>query len=554
MTDDSVDLIYLDPPFKSDRVYNVLFERKTGADVQAQIEAFDDTWTWSQQSEQQYKELVAGGGAPPLVADTIEGMHKLLGETDMLAYLVMMTPRLIELHRVLKPTGSLYLHCDPTASSYLRLILDAVFGHDNFQNEIIWYYRGGGVSKTRFGRRHDVIFFYTKGHTWTFNADAVRTPYSKESLERLRYKARSFRGAKVYDAYEANVKGKHPDDVFIMQPIMPSAKERLGYPTQKPRRLLKRIIAASSNPGDVILDPFCGCGTAIEAAQALDRQWIGIDITYIAVDLTVKRLRHVFGDDITKTFDVDGIPRDMGGAQALFKRSPFDFERWAVSLVEGTPNQRQVGDKGIDGFVKFSIDNKAGTGRALVSVKGGAVNPGHVRDLIGTIDTQKAEMGILISMDAPTRGIRDAIGHSGTYTYPINGRTYPKVQVLTIEELLDGRRPDMPTPLLPYIKAERAAPGTQLTLAPTGTVDDEGADEGDELIDDEDDEAADDDEGEDADNVAPVREYIKPATYAKATPESAVPTEGAPVAGKGRRRGSRRRGGRGGGGGPTPAP
>lgn len=451
--DESIDLIYLDPPFNSKRTYNVLFGHKTGEDAQAQIVAFGDTWTWSQTSELQYRELLAGGGSAK-VADAIEAMRKLLGDNDMLAYLVMMTPRLIELHRKLKPTGSLYLHCDPTASHYLKLILDAIFGHRHFQNEFIWYYSGGGASKQRWARKHDVIFFYTKSDHWTFNADAVRVPYKWVD------------GQTRADGSERDLdKGKLADDVWEHHGVMPWADERLGYDTQKPLPLLQRIVAASSNKGDMVLDPFCGCGTAIEAAQTLGRKWIGIDITYIAIDLTAKRMRHKFPG---LAFDVGGIPRDMPGARALFARSPFDFERWAVSLVDGTPNERQVGDKGVDGVVRFPLDNKGGIGRALVSVKGGGVlNPGMVRDLIGTMQTQRAELGVLISMEKPTRGVEDAIRHSDTYTTPVTGRSYPRTQLLTIEQLLGGTRPDMPTPLLPYIKAQRARLEKQLTLGET---------------------------------------------------------------------------------------
>jgi hypothetical protein len=177
---------------------------------------------------------------------------------------------------------------------------------------------------------------------------------------------------------------------------------------------LERIIAASSNEGDVVLDPFCGCGTTIAAAQALNRRWMGIDVTYLAIDLIRNRLRGLYGDDIEATYHVDGIPADEDSARALFAASPFDFERWAVSLVDGTPNEKQVGDRGIDGVVRFPLDAKGGVGRALVSVKGGKMlNPGMVRDLIGTVQAQRAEMGLLLTLERPTRGMKEAARHSG---------------------------------------------------------------------------------------------------------------------------------------------
>jgi len=239
-------------------------------------------------------------------------------------------------------------------------------------------------------------------------------------------------------------------------PINSQAAERLGYPTQKPLALMERIITASSNPGDVVLDPFCGCGTTIDAAVRLKRRWVGIDVTFIAVDLIEKRLLHTYGDDIKKTYDVLGIPRDMGAAKSLFERSAFEFERWAVSRINAQPNEKQVGDKGIDGRADFPTDAKGGTGRILVSVKGGKTcGPQFVRDLLGTVQTNQAEMGVLISMAEPTRGVLDAVNHGGTYELPSNGQRFPKLQVITIAALLKGKRPDMPQTNLPYIPATK---------------------------------------------------------------------------------------------------
>ena len=301
---ESIDLIYIDPPFFSNRNYEILWGDE------AEIRSFEDRW-----------------------------------EGGINVYIEWMKERAIELHRVLKPTGSFYLHCDWHAGHYLKIMCDEVFGYSNFQNEIAWYYRGGGVSKTRFGRRHDTIFFYTKGHKWTFNPDEIRTPYSKETLERLQYRAKAFRGDKIYDNYEANPEGKHPDDVWIMQPIMPSAKERLGYPTQKPEALLERIVKASTNKNNIVLDAFCGCGTALAVAEKLGRQWIGMDISPSAIALIKNRLSKIGATE--KNYDVIGMPQKAADVKGF---KPFEFQYWVINEMYGIPSSKVVGDMGIDGL------------------------------------------------------------------------------------------------------------------------------------------------------------------------------------------------------------
>ncbi len=320
---ESVDLIYLDPPFFSNRNYEVIWGDE------AEVRSFEDRWQ---------------GGIQ--------------------VYVNWMRERVMELHRILKPTGSFYLHCDWHAAHALKVMLDDVFGENRFQNEIIWWYRGGGVSPRRWGRRHDNIFFYTKGKDWTFNVDPVRTAYSAESTERLKYKAKSFRGAKTYDAYEPNPLGKHPDDVWDLQPIMPSAKERLGYPTQKPERLLQRIVLASSNKGDIVLDPFAGCGTTLVAAHQLDRQWIGIDISPTAVDLMKRRMAKV-GAPGAKLV---GMPVSELQLREL---KPFEFQNWVIQRLNGTHSPRKSGDMGIDGFSfmlhePIQVKQSSGVGRNVV--------------------------------------------------------------------------------------------------------------------------------------------------------------------------------------------
>lgn len=515
---ESVDLIYLDPPFNSNRSYNVLFKTSAGEDSQAQIEAFDDTWRWSQQTEALYREMVMDGGAPQKAADAIEAMRKLLGTNDVLAYLVMMTARLVELHRVLKPTGSLYLHCDPTASHYLKVVLDAIFGPTNFRNEVIWKRTTSHSSAKKYAPVHDVLLHYGASPKVTWNEP--RTDYDEAYLDKY-YKyddgdgrlywrnsltaagtrkgssGQAWRGIDVaatgqhwkftvenledLDAkgqiywppgggfpqikrYRDELKGLAVGDIWTdIDRINQVAAERLGYPTQKPLALLERIIAASSNEGDVVLDPFCGCGTTIDAAEQLRRRWIGIDVTYIAIDLIQKRLRHTYGAEIENSYVVHGIPTDLTGAQALFHANPFDFERWAVGQVNGQPNVKQVGDKGIDGRIRFPA-TADGIGTVLVSVKGGkTVTPTMIRDLVGTVEQQKAEMGLLITMSVPTKGVREVADQSGEYIHPLTFTKYPKVQVISVPELFAGKRPNLPSAINPYKQAKPRG-GEQLSL------------------------------------------------------------------------------------------
>lgn len=469
--DESVDLIYLDPPFNSKRNYSVIFGRHGEQDPDnAQIQAFEDTWRWTHVTEQQFTELISD--APGRVADAMTAFRTLLGENDAMAYLVNMAPRLLELHRVLKPTGSIYLHCDPTMSHYLKVLMDAIHDVRNFTNEIIWHYSGWNKKlRDKYESRHDVILVYAKDRT-RLRINSLTQPWENEEQYLATRKQKVYEengrtyvmsdagGGKRVKRYvdEAMAYGRPLDDVWRIDKLNNSASEALGYPTQKPLALLERIIATASNPGDVVLDPFCGCGTTIDAAQKLGRRWIGIDITYIAVDLMIKRLQHTYGDSILQSFTVTGIPHDIAAAQAMFNHSAFEFERWAVTLVAAQPNEKQVGDKGIDGVGRFLLTKKS-HGRILVSVKGGrTVTPSMVRDLQGAVQAQGAQMGILVTMASATRGVRDAIDHGGTYTHPANGERFPVLQHVTIVDLLKGRRPKLPTMLRPYIPAQRQAP------------------------------------------------------------------------------------------------
>jgi len=303
--DECVDLIYIDPPFFSNRDYAIIWGDE------AEIRSFEDTW-----------------------------------EGGIESYIAWMDPRIRELRRVLKADGSMYIHCDWHASHRLRTLMDNIIGALNFQNEIIWYYRGGGISKRRFARRHDNIYYYSKSTEVNFYPDEVREPYSKDSEERLKYKARAFRGERIYDTYEPHPAGKHPDDVWLIQPIMPSSKERLGYPTQKPEKLLEKIIKASSKENDLILDCFCGCGTTLAVAEKLKRHWIGIDISYTAIELIKERLAKI---GIEKPNEI-GMPTTVNDALRL---KPFDFQAWILKRIHAYPSPRKTGDLGIDGFTYF---------------------------------------------------------------------------------------------------------------------------------------------------------------------------------------------------------
>lgn len=514
----TADLVYLDPPFNSNRSYNVIFNRSdTVPDADAaQIQAFDDTWRWTPVTDQQYAEYV-GGSLPNEVADALTAMHTLLGENDAMAYLVNMAPRLVELHRALKPNGVIVLHCDPTMSHYLKVLLDTIYGAGHFVNEVIWQRTTAHNRTTRFGPVHDVLLVYSNSSTWTWNP--IYTPYTQQYIEGTyrnieaetgrRYSTEKLTASNPGTRYEWNgvwpsgnqywgvsedtmrrldaegriyysrtglprlinyldeMPGRLAQDVWTdISPIGAQAAERLGYPTQKPVALMERVLTAFSNPGDLILDPFCGCGTTVDAAQKLGRSWIGIDITYLSIDLIEKRLIHTFGPDIPNTYEVLGIPRDKAGALALFSRSPFDFERWAVSLLNGQPNQKQVGDRGIDGVARFPIDARSTFGRILISIKGGRqLNPSMVRDLGGTVATQRAEMGVLVTNSPPTRGMIDEANHAGTYRHPHYAESFPRIQLVTVDQLLAGVKPAMPPTVLPYIKALRgSAPADQASL------------------------------------------------------------------------------------------
>ena len=453
--DESIDLIYLDPPFNSKATYNILYKESTGERSQAQVTAFEDTWHWTIEAEKAFQEIVET--APPEVVNLMTALRDAIHTNDMLAYLTMMCIRLLELKRVLKDTGSIYLHCDPTASHYLKLVMDAIFGGMNFRNEIVWCYETGGRAKTFFPKKHDIIFWYSKTDDYFFNYDEVsleRDPSTMhESIfkdEEGRLYQRNIKFGKEYRYYLD--KGVLPNDWWIdLQALNPAAKERLGYPTQKPEALLDRIIKASSKEGDVVLDPFCGCGTAVAVAQRLNRGWIGIDITHLAVSLMKFRLKDGFPDI---QFDVVGEPVDLSGAKELASQNRYQFQWWALSLIDAKPygGKKKGADTGIDGYYYFYDGGKPK--RSIVSVKSGKVSVKDVRDLNSVVDREKASMGFFITLEHPTKPMSKEAVEKGLYTDAF-GNEYQKVQILTIEEILNEKKPDTPqkhpNPKTPYL-------------------------------------------------------------------------------------------------------
>jgi DNA modification methylase len=520
--DESVDLVYLDPPFNSRQDYNVLFAEKDGTRSSSQIMAFEDTWEWNLEAERAYQETVEHGGK---VAEVMMAFRTFLSNSDMMAYLAMMAPRLLELKRVLRPTGSIYLHCDPTASHYLKMLMDAVFGAPRFLTEIIWKrssaHNDGKQGRRQHGRIHDVILLYSQSDSWIWNpvytayddeyvkqfykyveegtgrryrlgdltgpgGAAKGNPqyevmgvtrfwrYSREKMQELISEGRVIQtkpgAVPAYKRYLDEMTGVSLQDVWTdIPPIAAQAAERLGYPTQKPEALLERIIKASSNEGDVVLDPFCGCGTAVAAAQNLKRRWIGIDITHLAVGLIKQRLHDKFGEAIKGTYEVHGEPTDIAGARKLAEDDKFEFEAWALSLV-GARHAGQVrrgADQGIDGRLYFHDDKSGKTKQIILSVKGGHVTAAQLRDLRGVIEREKAEIGVFITLDEATKPMQKEAAQAGFYKSPHLDGEFPRLQILTIEQLLNGETIQHPRMLeVTFKRAPKAkvAAATQLEL------------------------------------------------------------------------------------------
>lgn len=453
----TVNLVYLDPPFKSNQNYNVLFQEKNGSQSKAQIKVFEDTWQWDQEAASTYQEIIETG--PEKVSKAMQAFRMFLGDNDMLAYLSMMAPRLVELRRVLKPTGSIYLHCDPTASAHLRLLMDAIFGAKNFRNEIIWHYRRWTAQSKKFQRLHDVILFYSKNEDYIFNQLLI--PYTPGSAQRKKQGIlhRFKRGEEpvLVSNRELQMEGVPENDVWHIPFIAPSAKERLGYPTQKPEALLERIIRVSSNEGDVVLDPFCGCGTAIAVSQKLNRYWIGVDITHLAIGLIKHRLQDTFGSQMSLLYKVIGEPTDLASAKTLASEDPYQFQWWTLGLAGARPAEQKKGtDKGVDGRLYFH-DEANKTKQIILQVKGGHTSSAHIRDLRGVIDREKADIGVLITLQEPSKEMLKEAAGAGFYLSPGWNKHYPRLQILTVEELLNRKTIDYPAPEFTNITFKKAS-------------------------------------------------------------------------------------------------
>jgi DNA modification methylase len=527
LPDECIDLVYLDPPFNSNRDYNLLFREQSGEPAQGQIKAFTDTWQWS---ERAYDEFCQTCPKPALV-ELVQGFVRTLGRNDLTAYLVMMAPRLVELHRVLKPTGSLYLHCDPTASHYLKVMLDVIFGARNFRNEIVWKRTSAHSGAKRWGDVHDILLFYSKTEDYQWNT--VFQPHETKHVEskytfadtRGKYMPSDLTGAgrtsgdsgKPWRGYDPSALGRHwavprkiveelvgkeralqmttqekldlldahgyihwpaqgkgfprfkkylsegvliQDVITDIPPINSQARERLGYPTQKPLALLERILQASSNEGDIVLDPFCGCGTAIVAAQKLNRRWIGIDITHLAIALIKYRLSDMFDLKEGTDYRVVGEPTSVEDARALAQHDRDEFQKWAIGLIpRARPYQDKKGkDTGIDGVLFFKDDLKDPK-RALIQVKSGRVSVKDVRDFRGVLEREGATLGLFVTLEPPTRDMVQEAEQAGFYTTPLGNLRIPRLQIRTVEALLGGEGFAIPSAalLMGVAQAERVA-------------------------------------------------------------------------------------------------
>jgi site-specific DNA-methyltransferase (adenine-specific) len=456
---ESVDLCYIDPPFNSKRDYNQIYNN-IGKEDKAQSVAFVDTWEWNTRAEDEYTQISANqnGLFTKQTSDLIIGLYQILGRGSLLSYLVSMTLRINEIHRVLKPTGSFYLHCDPTAGHYLKIMLDAVFcGHGGaFKNEIVWSYKRYTAKSKKFQSLHDTVFWYTKSSDFTFNE--IREEYGDKSGKmdshyKLDEDGKWFRwqkrkGREPYKIYLSD--GRRVGDVWEIPIINASAKERLGYPTQKPEALLERIIKASSNEGDVVLDAFCGCGTTVAVAQRLGRKWIGIDISYHSISLIEKRLTESYGDDIMDSVTTGGIPRDMEAATALANKKDDrlrkEFEKWAVLTYSGNRaiiNDKKGKDYGIDGSMPIPESN-GGFKDVLFSVKSGKVSASMIRDFRGVIERENAAAGYFITLKTPTKDMTREAAAAGVYRSDYLPQPIDKLKIVMIEDVMKGERLRLP--------------------------------------------------------------------------------------------------------------
>ena len=462
--DACVDLIATDPPFNSKRDYFVPYRDEHGNEPDSLVKAFTDTWTWGPAAAQACEELICNVGGK--IGETIYGLQQFLAETPMMAYLAMMAVRIVEMHRILKSTGSLYLHCDPTASHYLKIIIDAIFGYNNFQNEIVWHYGKWTNVSGQFQRNHDIIFFYSKSENYTFN-QLFNITKSRDTLYERGWDTNRVDGKSqliVYDEEKAKAKiesGKYEkiidrtdkkgvvlSDGWQDIPILNSqAKERAGYPTQKPIALYKRIIQASSNKGDLVLDPFCGCGTTLMAAEELNRRWLGIDLTYLATG-AVKLQVEKFFPQLKNNVTITGTPENTETLLQLARNDPAGFEEWCVThVLKFKSNPKKVADGGIDGNYRFPIGKVKGRqayGKMVAQVKGGNFTLDQIRAFRTAMENVKADLGIFVVTKQPTQGMLNEALKSGTWRHPLWDMEYPRFQIYQIQDYFEGAKPKIP--------------------------------------------------------------------------------------------------------------
>ena len=502
----------------------MLFKDESGIEAPSQITAFEDTWHWhTGDTAETYHRLIMEGDK---VSEMLQAFHSFIGQNQMMAYLVMMAARLKELHRVLKPTGSLYLHCDPTASHYLKILLDTIFDPENFLNEISWIRTSAHSSANRYGGIHDTLLFY--GRTDRYKWNRTFTQYSPEYIDVFfdqtdedgrKYKRTDLTGAgtrngesgEPWRGIDVTATGRHwavpagmisritgkaegeslstqqkldlldangrihwpkkqagtprlkqyPEDlpgvplqdvITDIRPLHNLAAERLGYPTQKPVSLLERLLEASTDEGDIVLDPFCGCGTTIAAAQKLNREWIGIDVTHLSVGLQKLRLEDSFGLKAGKDYKVIGQPEDLSGAKKLAEEDKYGFQWWVLPLIgvrafgaeKGSKIGKKGADGGIDGVRVFTDDGSGKAKKVIVSVKGGHVNVSQIRDLGHVIDRENAAIGVFVTLEPPTKPMLEEAAGKGFYTSPGWHKDYARLQILTVEDILTGKQPNIP--------------------------------------------------------------------------------------------------------------
>ena len=460
MPDNVVALIATDPPFNSKRDYFVPYRDEHGKEPDTLVKAFTDTWKWGDAAEAACDELIREVGGQ--IGETIEGLRLFLKQTPMMAYLVMMGVRLVEMHRILKPTGSLYLHCDSAASHYLKLLLDAVFGHANYRNEIIWRKYAGrkNNAKHKFATQTDTILFYAKSKDAVFNP--LFEPISDKEIEKkYRYTDDDGRRYRLSWGRHYQMTGEQRRIYLDEQPgaaigslwaedglqLNTSTRERAGYPTQKPIALYKRIIQASSNEGDLVLDPFCGCGTTLLAAEALNRRWLGIDLTYLATGAVTLQMEKFF-PQLKDSIVITGTPENVETALQLAHEDPGGFEEWCVThVLKFTSNAKKVGDGGIDGTYRFPIGKVKGRtayGKMVAQVKGGNYSLGHIRDFRTAMTNAQADLGIFVVTRPPSDGMRAEASRAGMWKHPLWDMTCPRVQLYEIQDYFAGAMPQIP--------------------------------------------------------------------------------------------------------------